>query len=73
MSRKISIEYESDSDSDFEEFYRNAIKESKRCRNIIDIEINNIRSFKERESLYKDDIQYVENPSKKRNTVCTIM
>ena len=77
MPRKISIEYDSDSDSDFEEFYRKAIKKSvreiKQCTNIIDIEVNNIRSFKERESLFKDDIQCAEIIDKKRNGGCTIM
>jgi hypothetical protein len=77
MPRKISIEYDSDSDSDFEEFYRKAIKKSvreiKQCTNIIDIEINNIRSFKERELLFQDDIQCVEIIDKKRNVACTIM
>jgi hypothetical protein len=77
MPRKISIEYDSDSDSDFEEFYRKAIKKSvrevKQCSNSIDIEINNIRSFKERESLFQDDIQLVEIYPKKRNVACTIM
>jgi hypothetical protein len=77
--KKGVIEYDSDSDSDsdFEEFYRNAIKKSvreiKQYRNIIDVEINNIRSFRERESLFQDNIQYVEIPCKKRNVACTIM
>jgi len=77
MPRKISIEYVSDSDSDFEEFYKKAVKktvrEVKKCSDIIDTEINNIRSFRERESLFQHDIQYVEIPTKKLNVTCAVM
>lgn len=77
MQRKISIEYDSDSDSDFEQFYSNvlkkAVKHSRTITNIIDVDINNIRSFRDRESLFQEELQIVEAKPPKNKSSCVVM
>jgi hypothetical protein len=77
MQRKISIEYDSDSDSEFEDFYRNVLKkaskQSRKITNIIDVDINNIRSFRDRESLFNEDLQLVEVKPPKNKNSCVVM